>query len=356
VTTTQTATVTATVNGVSSSATITVTPSSGSTFTPILVNAGGPAYVDSTGRTWSADTGVVGTGYSAGYTWTATNQISGTADPALYQSCRYAENFTYQFPVPNGSYTVTLKFAEVSYASANQRVFHVSLNGTRVLTNFDIVAAAGGEYIAVDKSFTVNATNGQITIQFLEGNNWPMVDAIEIETFGTVQVSSTPAPPPPASGFTPVLVNAGGPAYVDSKGRTWSADTGVVGTGYSAGYTWTATNQISGTPDPALYQTCRYAENFTYQFSVPNGSYTVVLKFAEVSYASANQRVFNVNLNGTKVLTNFDIVAAAGGEYIAVDRSFTVNATNGQITIQFLEGNNWPMVDGIEIVSAGTAP
>ena len=132
--------------------------------------------------------------------------------------------------------------------------------------------------------------------------------------------------------FTPIRVNAGGPSYLDSGGQTWSADTGFTG-----GSTFSTTNTISNTNDPALYQTERWGPT-VYNFTVPNGSHNVVLKFAEIYWTAVGQREFNVAINGTAVLTNFDIVAAAGGSFKAIDKTFAVTVTNGTIAIQFSTG------------------
>ena len=63
-------------------------------------------------------------------------------------------------------------------------------------------------------------------------------------------------------------------------------------------------------------------------------------------------------INGTTVLTNFDIKASAGGANIAVDRTFAVNAVAGtnniQITFSQTAGQpDDPKVDAIEIVGSG---
>jgi hypothetical protein len=57
-----------------------------------------------------------------------------------------------------------------------------------------------------------------------------------------------------------------------------------------------------------LYQTCR-SGNLSYVLGAANGTYTVVLKFAEIYCTTAGSRGFNVSMNGTQVLSNFDIVA-----------------------------------------------
>jgi subtilisin family serine protease len=297
-------------------------------FTPIRVNAGGPAYVDAQGQTWSADTG-----YTAGAVWSTNAAIGNTASPTLYQTCRYGPAFSYNFPAPDGTYTVKLKFAEPSRTGPGQRVFNIAVNGAPVLANFDIFAQAGGANLALDLSFTVAVTGGQVAIKFLAGNDWPMVNAIEI------------LPGAHSNAIAPIRINAGGASYTDPSGLLWSADTG-----FSDSYVWSVDTAIANTAAPALYQTCRYGPAFDYRFTVPDGSYTVTLKFAEPSRDGPGQRVFNVAINGAAVLPNFDIFARAGGEFVALDQSFNVSVTGGQIAIQFTAGNDWPMINAIEIL------
>jgi hypothetical protein len=82
--------------------------------------------------------------------------------------------------VPNGTYTVRLKFAEIFFTQAGQRVFHVDINNLRRLTNFDVVQAAGGAFRALDQTFSVTVTNGQIAIDLIPVVSAPKVNAIEI--------------------------------------------------------------------------------------------------------------------------------------------------------------------------------
>ena len=56
-----------------------------------------------------------------------------------------AGSFTYTVPgfAPASNHTVTLYFVEPTVDAVNSRLFNVSINGTTVLTNFDIFLAAG---------------------------------------------------------------------------------------------------------------------------------------------------------------------------------------------------------------------
>jgi len=326
VTTAQTVSVTATSQAdttKSATATVSLLPGS-STFSPIFVHSGGGAYTDTQGHSWSADMDFTG-GYSA----STTHAIANTTDPTLYQTERYG-NSTYQFTVPPGNYTVILKFAEIYWTAAGKRIFNASINGTPVLSNFDIVAAAGAAFTAIDKSFPVTVTGNSISIQFTTGSaDLPKISAIEITN---------------ASGFSPIFVHSGGGGYTDTLGNNWSADMNFAG-GNSA----STSSNILNTADPKLYQTERYG-SFSYQFAVPNGSYNVVLKFAEIYWTSVGQRIFNVSINGSPVLSNFDIVAAAGAPLTAIDKTFPVTVTNHLVTIQFTSGSvDNPKVSAVEI-------
>ena len=326
----------------SSNVTITVNPAPTITFPPIRVAAGSQqSWTDSKGNVWSADTGFLGTTSS---TWGVTNSIAGTSDPKLYQNERWGPNSTpihYQFAVPNGTFTVNLKFAELYYSGPNQRIFNIALNGQAVLSNFDEYAAAGTNFTATDHVFTLVVTNGQVDIQLLPVVSNPTICAIEI-------VATALAPPPP---FSPIRVAAGSQtSYTDSHANVWSADTGFLGTTSS---TWGVTNPIAGTTDPKLYQNERWGANITpvhYQFTVPNGTHTVNLKFAELYYSGSNQRLFNIVINGQTVLANFDEFASAGANFTATDQSFTVVVTNAQIDIQLLPVVSNPTICAIEIL------
>jgi hypothetical protein len=328
---TSTVTVTATdTTGASGSASFSWTVSSSAT---LEINSGGAA----TGS-WLADEDFTGGTTSSTTHAITTTGVTNPAPQAVYQTNRYG-NFTYTIPslTAGANYAVTLEFAEEYWTAAGSRLFNVLINGNQVLTNFDIFATAGGEYIAVAEQFvTAASSTGTITIQFVTVKDNAQVNGIEI-------APTSSSPPPPSS----LEINSGGPAT-----GSWVADED-----YSGGTTASTTDAIStsGVTNPApqaVYQTNRYG-NFTY--TVPSltagSSYTVVLEFAEEYWTTAGSRLFNVLINGTQVLTNFDIFATAGGEYIAVAEQFTATASStGTITIQFVTVKDNAQVNGIEIL------
>lgn len=79
----------------------------------------------------------------------------------------------------------------------------------------------------------------------------------------------------------------------------------------------------------------REGSAFSYQIPKANGTYTVTLGFLEPSATAAGQRVFNVDANGVRQITNLDVFATAGGKNTAIARSFPVTVSNGTLTLNF---------------------
>ena len=111
------------------------------------------------------------------------SKVANPAPMAVYQSARI-DNFTYTIPgfTAGSSHTVRLHFAETFFTTAGSRTFNVTINGTQVLTQFDIVKAAGGRNIANIQQFTENAnSNGQYVIAFTSVVNNALISGIEID-------------------------------------------------------------------------------------------------------------------------------------------------------------------------------
>src|SRR5262249_35339831 len=84
------------------------------------------------------------------------------------------------------------------------------------------------------------------------------------------------------------------------------------------------------------------------------GAYLVRLHFAEVYDAdTVGQRVFDVLLNGAPVLTNFDILAAAGAKYRGIVREFPATAdASGSISIAIHSVVGAGQLNGLEVLLA----
>jgi outer membrane protein assembly factor BamB len=382
-----------------------------------------------------------------------TSKVTNPAPEAVYQTARVTTAvgpdtmFSYTIPgfVAGSSQLVRLHFAETYWTAAGKREFNVSINGTTVLTNFDIFATAGGENIANIQQFTEPANaSGQYVILFTSNVDKALISGIEIDP-ATTSCSAPTAPSgltataisgsqinlswtagtascaftynvyrSTTSGFTPGSTNlvasgltgttysdngltasttyyylveavdsAGASAPSNQASATTSASSGpcttlCIDSGSTTGTSpWVADEDFSGgatidhantintskvtNPAPeAVYQTARDGATqasgvgapFTYTIPglTAGSSHTVRLHFAETFFTAAGKRVFNVSINGTQVLTNFDIFATAGGENIANIQQFTATANaSGQIVITFTSVTNNALISGIEI-------
>lgn len=139
------------------------------------MNAGGASFTAADGTSYQADTL-----FSGGSTHKTKAAIAGTTYDPLYQSERYG-NFTYNIPVANGDYVVTLKFAELYFSAAGRRVFDVLIEGGKVVSNLDVFAQVG-KNTAYDVTVSVRVTDAMLNITFRSIINYAKVNAIVIST------------------------------------------------------------------------------------------------------------------------------------------------------------------------------
>ncbi len=216
-------TVTATSGGISGTATITVTSTSTTVY---QINCGAN----------SAVSPFVADQYGSGGTQrSVTNTIStaGVTNPAptgVYQSERYG-NSTYTIPglTAGSQYTVRLHFAELYQTATGRRVFNVAINGTTVLSNFDLYATAGTNYKAVVREFTATANaSGQIVIVFTTVTDNATISGIEIvalstNTAPTIVTAASATPTPVTGASTSLAVLGDDDAGEANLTYTWSA-------------------------------------------------------------------------------------------------------------------------------------
>jgi uncharacterized repeat protein (TIGR02543 family) len=186
---------------VTMNANVTVTASFAPVSTPtaIRINTGGAAYTypapDS--RSFAADVH-----FSGGTPSAKTVDLPNRTDDALYQNLRFGTTFGYNVPVTNGTYDVTLHFAEIYWGvngvagGIGKRVFSVNVEGQPSLTNFDITKEAGGPLIVVQRTFRVNVTDGVVNLSFFKGTTGvdnATVSAIEVVPVTTARETAAAA-------------------------------------------------------------------------------------------------------------------------------------------------------------------
>jgi hypothetical protein len=249
-------------------------------------------------------------------------------------------------PAATALTSLTLNPTSVVGGAANS-TGTVTLNGFPPSAGAVVTLSSSNSLAAtVPTSVTVpsTATSATFTVTSLSVSSSTAVVITATFSNGSMTATLTVNPPP---SFTPVRINSGGPAYTDSLGQRWAADSG-----YTGGSPYTVTQTIANTSDPTLYKTSRFGPSFSYAIKAPVGTYLVTLKFAELYWTAAGRRVFNVAINGTRVLSNFDIFKAAGAAFKAVDVTFKVTSS-GTITIQFTTGPAGnPLVNAIQVVAS----
>lgn len=174
--------------------------------------------------------------------------------------------------------------------------------------------------------------------------------------------------------YEPVYrVNAGGPSLAGEPG--WEADDAsnpsphLFGAGQEFGGRSSDEPAISidesvpeDVPD-ALFESQRYdsedpstggSGEMGYRFDVDAGTHEVRLYLCETWQGATETgvRTFDVEINGTPVLDDFDMYAKKGG-YTGFARTFDVTTSSDDegIEIEFLHESNNPMISGLEIRS-----
>lgn len=141
-------------------------------------------------------------------------------------------------------------------------------------------------------------------------------------------------------------INCGGNAYVDSRGNTWLADTYFTGGFVDNLENTLGAFTVAKTNDQPIYKFDRAKNhsNFSYTIPITPGIYAFDLHFCESVNTSAGQRVGNVALNGIDILPSFDIFTHAGGQRIALIKTFKSKVLNS-FTLTFTN----TLVNGIEL-------
>ncbi|WP_210116130.1 malectin domain-containing carbohydrate-binding protein [Hymenobacter wooponensis] len=327
----------ATANGGSATASIRLNQAASTSV--YRLNSGGPAVTTPQGE-FAADAYFTPT---PGATYSTTVAINGTNDDALYQTERYGPDGTlsYQLPVANGTYRVVLHFAELYWNEAGKRLFDLNLENTTVLDNYDIFAKAGVN-TAISETFTVTVTDGLLNLDLsslpqVGGRDSPKLSALEVRPLESIY-----------------QVNSGGPSLNTDLGL-FAADDYF---SPAPGTTYSTTARIAGTPDDALYQTERYGSTGQLRYALPitNGTYQVVLHFAEIYWSGPGQRIFDVSLEGARVLDNYDIFAKAGAN-TAITETFTATVTDGILNLDMSSlsqdgGVDYPKLSALQILPA----
>ncbi|MEM6801991.1 MAG: malectin domain-containing carbohydrate-binding protein, partial [Bacteroidota bacterium] len=246
------------------------------------------------------------------------------------------------------------------------------------------VQASGGDGALVYSAnglppgLSINSGNGVISGTITSGanNNSPYAVSVSVDdsdsdnsdikstSFSWTVLDPNSGPP------TNVLyrVNAGGPATtsIDSPNPDWEVDDlkNTV-TQYHNASSYTSNHNVpnrDGTVPSSVPQSIFGTERWDHShgdemkwfFDVDPGTYEVRLFFANGFNGTSQpgQRVFNVELEGSPILTNFDLVAEVGHQ-VGTMKTYTITVNDGTINIDFYRITGDPIINGVEILGSG---
>ncbi|HWB58565.1 MAG TPA: glycosyl hydrolase [Chthoniobacteraceae bacterium] len=243
----------------------------------------------------------------------------------------------------NANYTAPAPGAP-SGVAASAAISQITLNWNPVAGassyNIKRATSSGGPYTTIGSSSTTTYTDSGAMPGTVYYYVITAVNSIGESVYST-QVNSYSLPPP---------------AFAVDCGSTSAAGQFITDTDYSGGTASSVTAVINTSnvtsPAPqAVYQTYRFG-NCTYTIGglAPGANYLVRLHFAETYWSAANSRLFNVSINGTQVLSSFDVYNTSGGKDVATIQQFTKAANgSGQFVIQFSNVKDNALICGIEI-------
>ena len=299
-------------------------------------------YIDSLGNEWEPDAY-----YTSGtsYTTRPIVPIAATEEDELYLTGRYADPtdppMFYDIPLQEGRYRVIMHFTDTygPTSEPNKRIFNVLMQSKVAFQDVDIVKEAGGPRTALQKSMTTYVNDGSLKIEFESKLQNAALTAIEIH--------SVPA------NLSPLFINAGGDAFVDSFGNEWKSDVGY----YNTGRAFKRNQLISGTNKQQLYQSQRYLNKrkrkiLRYEIPVSSpGTYDVYFHFCDTSRKlnGAGQRVFNVKAEGMVLFRDLDVFGEAGGTFRPLVKKATIEVADSTLTIDFERNVRNPLISGLEV-------
>lgn len=304
----------------------------------VMAGYSGSEVIDNSGARWTPDRFFTGGGpwpRDSGF-------VRGTSRPFLFSNWRSGE-FGYDIPLAPGVYEMRLFFVSQQRVGDEKLAsFNVSLNGSPLLTTFDVNISARGADVADEKVFKDIAPgkDGFVRLRFSNEIATPSLNALQIV-------------PGVAGKLKPIRIITQPTAFVDHKGQPWRADDY-----YFNGLRSTERRKVSGTDDPELFSSERFG-HFTYAIPVDTKArYTVVLHFAEFYFGPQLQggggegsRVFHVFCNGQTLLRNFDIYKEAGSLRLVTKTFSNIEpSAQGKINLTFEPVINNATLSGIEVL------
>lgn len=291
-----------------------------------------------------------------GFVWLGDRWFSGgstifgsTAAVSLPEATVHTErlgNFEYAIPLSRGTYELRLYFAPrlIDADTLDQRQtmrFDVFMNGAKIMDALEAPSVRNP-----NSSWTVRVfknagpdRDGKLHIVFRNRDDIAYVSGIEVG-------QGMP------NRLMPIRMVAKSSSLTDRQGRVWSFEQYVHG-----GTLVSRSERLSGRMEDNLLSSERYG-NFSYAIPVAPGRYRLRLHFAETWFDPAQgrggvgSRKFDVYINGSRVLKEFDILHEAGRSYVPVVKEFAglLPTPDWHIYVQFDSRSNFACLNALELL------
>lgn len=320
--------------------------------------------------TYTPGSGNYGTGNNFSHSWTDNFDYWNTSrwDKASHTWDGNGCDFIYENVVfQNGKLILCLTDSiNIGYTDVKGPVYLASrLSNEKVLVYFtEELDQSSAESISNYFIPSVTITNAQLlpdkkTVQ-LSVEGW---DYISTKTLLVLNVKDTfqnlTSPKnltikmPPQFTF-PLKINCAGPAvlgYLADQEFTLTSNYGFMD---GSNATYSNTLQINNTEEDEIYRSEKYGL-VTYNVRLYNGVYNLKLMFAENYFTQTGKRIFDVYVEGNKVLQDFDIFSLVGNNTAYVKEVNNLIISDGELNIHFAAKTDNPLINGIviELISLG---
>jgi hypothetical protein len=276
-------------------------------------------------------------------------------DVTVYENCSQKFTFT---PVPGYAVSSVIVDGNSVGAVSTYTFTDVTENHTIyvdfAVAPYTITASAGSEGL-ISPSGTiavVTGTSHTFTITPSAGYEIAsvLIDGVSIGAVTSYTFSSVNSDHTIAALFSSLIryqINCGGDAS-----PPFTADQYYNGGSENAVTKTINTTDVTDPAPQAVYQTERYGTmTYTFPNLVSGTSYKVRLHFSENLLGKAGFRKFDVTINGTAVLSDYDICAETNAKNKAVVKEFmTTGNESEEIVVDFTSASYNATIGGIEII------
>lgn len=139
------------------------------------VNVGGKQYIGTDNICYESDELALASAFGR------SEHVKGSQDAKLYHSFREGE-MSFSKTLPNGTYAVTLKFAEPYQIDIGERVFDVYMQDKLAIGSLDVrLARDGNPLSSLDRTaFNIEVTDGELSIDLKGKVGTPVLHAIVV--------------------------------------------------------------------------------------------------------------------------------------------------------------------------------